>query len=224
MNLLSESVEQRQLRILYRQFLFRIIDADLLSANADPEKLLGQIGTVLLSFSVIVSVPVIFAGPAHLPETIARTFEHFFLATTMLVVGLFAVLSWDAVFPARLDVLVLAPLPVRPRTIFLARMSAIAASLGVAVGALNAISGLLWPWIFSPPHSGLLGGLRSLIAYWITLLASSLRLRSNSHPAGNGVHAASSPALPARLGGSAGRGLLPAHQRLCARALARVAR
>jgi hypothetical protein len=174
MNLLSESVEQRQLRILYRQFLFRIIDADLLSANADPEKLLGQIGTVLLSFSVIVSVPVIFAGPAHLPETIARTFEHFFLATTMLVVGLFAVLSWDAVFPARLDVLVLAPLPVRPRTIFLARMSAIAASLGVAVGALNAISGLLWPWIFSPPHSGLLGGLRSLIAYWITLLATAV--------------------------------------------------
>ena len=92
----------------------------------------------------------------------------------MLVVGLFSVLSWDAVFPARLDVLVLAPLPLRPRTIFLARMSAIAASIGVAVGALNAISGLLWPWSFSPPHSGLLGGLRSLAAWWITLLAAAI--------------------------------------------------
>jgi hypothetical protein len=41
--------------------------------------------------------------------------EHFLISTTMLVVGLFAVLSWDSAFPDRRDVLVLGPLPVRSR-------------------------------------------------------------------------------------------------------------
>ena len=45
--------------------------------------------------------------------------QHFLIATTMLVMGLFAVLSWDSTFLDRRDVLVLAPLPVRPRMIFL---------------------------------------------------------------------------------------------------------
>ena len=51
--------------------------------------------------------------------------EHFLIATTMLVVGLFAVLSWDSTFPDRRDVLVLAPLPVRARTMFLAKVAAV---------------------------------------------------------------------------------------------------
>jgi hypothetical protein len=36
--------------------------------------------------------------------------EHFFIATTMLAVGILAVLSWDSTLPDRRDVLVLAPL------------------------------------------------------------------------------------------------------------------
>ena len=48
------------------------------------------------------------------------TVEHFLIATTMLVVGLFAVLSWNSTFPDRRDVLILSPLPVPARTLFLA--------------------------------------------------------------------------------------------------------
>ena len=44
--------------------------------------------------------------------------QHFLIATTMLVVGLFAVLSWETTFPDQRDVLVLAALPVRARTIW----------------------------------------------------------------------------------------------------------
>jgi hypothetical protein len=36
----------------------------------------------------------------------------------MLVVGLFAVLSWESTFPDKRDVLVLGPLPVRAGTMF----------------------------------------------------------------------------------------------------------
>ena len=52
------------------------------------------------------------------------------IATTMLVVGLFAVLSWESTFPDRRDVLVLSPLPVRARTLFLAKVAAVGSALG----------------------------------------------------------------------------------------------
>ena len=63
----------------------------------------------------------------------------------MLVVGLFAVLSWDSTFPDRRDVLVLAPLPVRARTLFLAKVAAAATALGLTVVCLHSAAGLAGP-------------------------------------------------------------------------------
>ena len=63
----------------------------------------------------------------------------------MLVVGLFAVLSWDAMFPGQRDVLVLGPLPIRAHTILLAKFAAVATALGLTVLALHAVAGLIWP-------------------------------------------------------------------------------
>jgi hypothetical protein len=64
----------------------------------------------------------------------------------MLVVGLFAVLSWDSTFPDRRDVLVLAPLPVRARTLFLAKVAAAATALGLTVVFLHSAVGWWVPW------------------------------------------------------------------------------
>ena len=70
---------------------------------------------------------------------------HFMIATTMLVVGLFAILSWDSTFPDRRDVMVLAPLPIRSRTIFLAKIAAVATALSVTVATLHSLAGFAWP-------------------------------------------------------------------------------
>ncbi len=164
---------RQQWRVLFRLFLSKVIDPELLSTEVDPEKLLGQIVTALLSVSFLVSIPLLFMG-GRLPEGIAQMFEHFFIATTMLVVGLFAVLSWDEVFPSRRDVLVLSPLPVSSRTIFLAKMAALGAGLGLAVGALNGVSGLLWPWMFAPAGSGIFGPFRAMLGFWLTLVMAGM--------------------------------------------------
>lgn len=94
--------------------------------------------------------------------------EHFFLETSITIVGLIAVLNWDSAFPDRRDVLVLGPLPVRASTLLLAKMSALFAAPGMAMATFNLFIGFAWPLVFG--QGGLFGALRAWPAYWMTLL------------------------------------------------------
>jgi len=148
-------MEKRQFRVLYREFLFRMVDLELLSAHAqgDISKLLGQFGALLVFVSVLLGIAGALSigdGVPGIGELIGLwTTQHFLVATTMLVVGLFAVLSWDSTFPNRRDVLVLAPLPLRTRTLFLAKIAAVATALALTVAALHIVAGLVWPFAFA---------------------------------------------------------------------------
>lgn len=123
-------MNKQQIRVLYRQFLFRVFDLEVLSPHAqgDANKLLGQFAALLVFVSFTLSLGALLlanpgtaiSDPHDSVVVFAMIAQHFLIATTMLVVGLFAVLSWDATFPDRRDVLVLAPLPLRARTMFLA--------------------------------------------------------------------------------------------------------
>ena len=175
-------MKNRQFAILYRQFLFRVIDLDLLSAQGDISKLLGQFAALLIFVGLLFTIGATGLGGTHLPrETMlvkAWPFEHVLIATTMLVVGLFGVLSWESTFPDRRDVLVLAPLPIRARTLFLAKVAASASALGLTVIALNASTGLIWPLAMAPESRNLIDLIlspvmyRSFAAYWITMLSA----------------------------------------------------
>ncbi len=171
-------MNRQQFHVLYREFLFRMVDLEVLSAQGDIKQLLGQFGSILIFFSALVALGAMFFDPRHMTAAAVVaslwSIQHFLIATTMLVMGLFAVLSWDSTFLDRRDVLVLAPLPVRPRTIFLAKAAALGATLGLTTAALNGLPGIAWGLIhFAPPHSGLLGAVRALAAYWIAALAGA---------------------------------------------------
>jgi hypothetical protein len=168
-NLLA--LRKRQFKVLYRVFLLRVVDLELLSASGDPTKLMGQFASVFVTFSFFFSVPLIFMGGGTLEQSQAWMFEHFFLETSMTVAGLIAVLNWDAAFPDRRDALILAPLPVSSGTLLLAKIAALLAAPALAIAALNMFVGLLWPVMFRSPAAGFLGLLRSWPAYWITIAA-----------------------------------------------------
>ncbi len=148
-------MKRLQFRVLYREFLFRIVDLELLSSHAegDSRTLLGQFAALLIFFSVILALGAGFWAAATKDDRLpplyhiigAWTAEHFLIATTMLAVGLFAVLSWESTFPDRRDVLVLGPLPVRARTLFLAKIAAVGTALGLTIASLHALAGLAWP-------------------------------------------------------------------------------
>lgn len=167
------NIERRQFRILYKAFLLRVIDLELLSADADTTRMLGQFAAMFAGLSYLFTFWVIFAGGRFSPDFL-WVMEHFLIATTMLVVGLISVLCWESIFPDRRDVLVLAPLPVRVSTLFRAKVSALIAALSLSVVSLNCISGLVWPHYFSITNGGsYLGTFHSIMAYWVTMLLAS---------------------------------------------------
>ncbi len=170
--------EKLQFKALYRQFLFRMVDLELLSSSAqgDISKLLGQIAGMLIFFSTMLSLGgMLFDGRGMTRLEFLTTLwsiQHFLISTTMLVVGMFAILSWDTTFPDRRDVLILAPLPVRPRTLFFAKVAALGAALGTGVASLNGLAGLVWPALhFVPPDGNVL---RTLLAYWVSVSAAGI--------------------------------------------------
>src|ERR1039457_2712181 len=106
---------------------------------------------MIIFFSMLFAFPALAVGsvsgvPAQINLMLTLSAEHFMIATTMLVVGLFAVLSWDSTFPNKRDVFVLAPLPISTPTLFLAKVTAVAVSLTLTVAILHCFAGLAWPF------------------------------------------------------------------------------
>jgi hypothetical protein len=85
---------KRQFRVLYRNFLFGIVDRELLStyATGDASQLLLQLAALLAFLSVCFCLPVfgirIARETAYGRLMFAWSIEHLLIATTILVVGL----------------------------------------------------------------------------------------------------------------------------------------
>ena len=168
-------------RILYRQFLFRVVDLEVLSPQAlgDANRMLGRFASLLIFAGVGYGIAILLTADPHTPRDIMLVrewpMEHAWMATTMLAVGLFAVLSWDATFPDRRDVMILSPLPVSVRTIFLAKIAAPASALFFVIVALNTLASLAWALVLTPHSTSPLDLIltpelyRTFAAWWITV-------------------------------------------------------
>jgi hypothetical protein len=169
--------ERRQFRILYRDFLRRIVDLDLLSAHGEIEKLLVQFAAMLAAFNftfMVVVGPKYLTGRPGAHRMALRGELDFLVSTTMAVAGLFAVLAWNAVLPDRRDALILGLLPVRTRTVLAAKVAAIASMLAGAVIAVNLFSGFSLPWIALPANAGAGDAFRGFAGYWLAMGAAAV--------------------------------------------------
>jgi hypothetical protein len=163
-----------QFRVLYRVFLLRVIDLELLASDGDPSRLMGQFAAVFATISFFCTFPVPFLIVTRRPVPIpaAYMFEHFLIETTMTIAGLIAVLSWDSAFPDRRDVLTLGPLPVRSSTLFLSKLAALFAAPTLAILSFNLFAGAGWPLVFAVGVGGSFSLFRTLPAYWFTVIAA----------------------------------------------------
>ena len=164
-------------RVLYRQFLLRVIDLEALSIQADIPRFLGQFAGMLMMLSMVHTVGFyVSLVSTRSPEeflAVSWYFEHYFIATMMLAVGLFTVIAWDSTFPDRRDAMILAPLPIASRTVLFAKVASSCSIWLLAVVTLNFASGFVLPLVLGCAHGGLLGFLRYVAAYWITMIAAS---------------------------------------------------
>lgn len=167
---------KRQFLALYRIFLFRIVDLELLSASGDIRNLLGQFAALLSAYSFVLALFTVghFASLTAERSTLlvrAWGLEEFYISTTITVVGLFTVLSWNVLVPDHRDSLVLNSLPVRMRTILGAKCACVLTALGVSIVAVNVFTGLTFPFLIVP-GSGIISTVRCFLAYWATLAAA----------------------------------------------------
>ena len=166
-----------QFRVLYRQFLLRVVDLEALSVEADIPRFLGQFASILVFISLVGAVGLLSAEKAvATPEgylNFAWRGEQALISGMMLVVGLVSVISWDSTFPDRRDVMVLSPLPLAPRIILLAKAAASASLLGLAIVTLNFATGIAWPLLIGSRHDSVWGFFQSFAAYWFTMIAAS---------------------------------------------------
>ncbi|HEX8712855.1 MAG TPA: hypothetical protein VF730_13340 [Terracidiphilus sp.] len=152
-----------EFRVLYAQFLARVVDLEALSIGADIPRFIAQFAGVLILIDAFRTLGFLFFGQPLLVE-------QSFLSGTMLIAGLVAVATWDNIFPDRRDAMVLGPLPVKPRTILAAKLAASGSLLGVGVLALNLGIGLALPLVAGIGW----GFFRALAAYWISAAGAAV--------------------------------------------------
>jgi hypothetical protein len=159
-----------EFRVLYKQFLLRVVDLEALSVHADVPRFLGQFAGLLILINVFRTLGFLFFEVGKPGMSLAALTilvwqrVHGLVSMMMLVTGLIAVVSWDAIFPDRRDVMVLGPLPVRPGTILAAKVAACAAVVGIALLSLVSGMGVVLPLVA--------GSGRLFIGYWFAMAAA----------------------------------------------------
>jgi hypothetical protein len=149
-----------EFRVLYRGFLARTIDLDVLSQRGDLANAIARFGGLLAAFSFLVGLGIV---PRYLTTTLPRSQliwalwndEEFLLSATIAIAGLVAVLAWNAFLPERKDCVVLGALPLPLATIALAKTAAAATVMAIAVTAVNVFTGPAFPLAIAGPGGSL---------------------------------------------------------------------
>jgi hypothetical protein len=143
--------EVSQFRELARHFFGRFFDNDLVSADGDMRSTVINILAILaapgmlLPFLFYIKYVNMADLPMYVRDLASLGEKEFFICFSMTVMGLVTVIEWEMLFPDRRDYANLAPLPIRLRTMFGAKIVALLAFLAVFSLAINAFSPILFP-------------------------------------------------------------------------------
>ena len=170
------------IRLLTRLFVRRLLDNDLVSPHADRHDSLGVVYAVVLSLAVFitffVSTPylaayILLPGPTALSALPDR---FLFIAASLSVSALAALLVWDALALEARDAAILGPLPLAPWAITRAKLLA-ALVFGVMFSvAVNVVPSILYPTFLTMNLRGVtvVGIGRLIAAHAISVIMAGL--------------------------------------------------
>lgn len=138
--------------LLTRLFLRQFLENDLLSPDGDRSQMLAIVGASVISLTLFISMfmssqyAMAILMPAH-AAVLTLNDKFFYVSMAMLVTALTAAAQWDALAIDQRDTAILQPLPIRPRTLRLAKLTAVAVlGAGVAI-AVNIFPTWVFPWM-----------------------------------------------------------------------------
>ena len=162
---------------LIRHFFGRFFDNEFVARNTEIQVTVTKMLALLSSPGII--LPCLryttYLGLAASPDAVRNPMlwsdRTLYLSFSMLVMGAVTVLEWDALFPDRRDYATLMVLPIHSRTIFLAKVGALALFLLAFTASVNLVSVVTFPAVsYRGSTQGLLG---AIAAQGISILASS---------------------------------------------------
>ncbi len=137
---------------LTRHFFKRFFDTELISKNADAHLGVAHIlamlpipGVAYALFAFFVYSYIYWHFTQALYDAVSTADQCRYVLFSMAVIGLVAVLEWDALFPDARDYAILTPLPLKLRTIFGAKVVALLMFLGLFVVAVAGIPVVFYP-------------------------------------------------------------------------------
>ena len=168
-------------RLLIRHFLWRFLDHDLISPNADRHVVLSALGGALVAISLFVAVliatpyqffPLMPAGIVALHWLDDR---FLFTSASMLVMALVAVAQWDALALDSRDTAALGVLPIPPAVVVRTKFAAVAL-LGIGVAVAWNLAPTLLRFVAVPPGLGvnLIGALTLTVTHAVVTLAAGV--------------------------------------------------
>jgi hypothetical protein len=165
----GEEREHSQFQVLMSHIFSRLFEGDMISLEGDTQ-------TRIIQTVVVTAIPGLMWDLARIasyhqprPKLFwAQASDHYFsIVYSFVVMGTVAIFEWDQLFPDLLDCFVLTPLPITARTLFTARVTALALLLGVFLFATNVLGSIflcLWYWsmaksaeVYSPGYLGHVG-------------------------------------------------------------------
>jgi hypothetical protein len=133
--------ESAQIGILTRHFFQRLFRNDIVDF-ADQMK--ARLAAVLAILAVLVgwsSYFLVFFKYEFSPDVnISWQDKNYVFLLVMILFGIVTLLEWEVLFPDRRDFVNLAPLPVRLRTVFAAKLASFVAFIGLFSVAMNSLS------------------------------------------------------------------------------------
>jgi hypothetical protein len=187
---MQNSSISKKLHILTRHFFDRFFDSELFATpHSDMHLLFVQILALLILPGALETLSSIskYAHLAWLPianrDQAVLIDTHSFLAFSMILTGFITVFEWDALFPDDKDICILTPLPIKPRTLFFAKVISLSLFVAFVNAAINGFSTLFFSVIVlsASPKPGSAGwcipsyqGITYTACHGIVLLLSSI--------------------------------------------------
>lgn len=169
---------------LTRHFFKRLFDIETISDEAGTHldivpilSILAVLGPFYAFFRFIIYYTFHWHFSPAAYASLTLTDQCVYVSFSMAVIGVVAVLEWDQLFPDGRDYVNLMPLPLRIRTLFCAKITALVQFVGLFILAVAAASAVIYPLVSSQsivPSPDLHHVLRMMAAHAVSVVSGCL--------------------------------------------------